>query len=457
MQIALSRLAVGYLMLLISGTALSAGSSEYTGRWEVTTSYPGGSFVAGLDLTTEAGAYSGNSGYLVPDGYFYKYSGDLGKDGLHLRVLAPDAKTAIGDLILTVGKGGLSGKGAIHDIPVTLTARRPLQRPANSPTVHDFTPQVYYTTFSGGHPPALRIFPGDTVRTKTVDAGGSDEKGVQRTLAANPQTGPFYIEGAMIGDTIAVHFKRIRPNRDTAFQYRAALSPKVLPPGYQQQPTEGWSNLWKLDRVRGTATPIDPSDKLKNFTVQLIPMLGCVSVAPYSSQAIATGELGPFGGNLDYYRIREGTTLYLPVYQAGALLTIGDGHAAQADGEINGQGLETSMDVEFAIGLIKDQLIDQPWARDEDYVMVSGIGGSLSEAAQNATAGLSNWLKSYYDLNTSEVATFLAGSLHYDIAELVDAQLHVVAKVRNDALSQLPKPADPRSVFCQPGWGCLAN
>src|SRR5439155_1643301 len=83
---------------------------------------------------------------------------------------------------------------------------------------------------------------------------------------------------------------------------------------------------------------------------------------PYWKQAIGTSDLGPFGGNLDYNEIREGMTLYLPVYQAGAMLSMGDGHAQQGDGEITGQGFETSMDVEFTVDLIPNQLLDQPWA-----------------------------------------------------------------------------------------------
>ena len=86
--------------------------------------------------------------------------------------------------------------------------------------------------------------------------------------------------------------------------------------------------------------------------------------------------------------------------------------------------------------------------------MISGIGGSPNQALQNATAGLSNWLKSYYRLSASEIATILAPSIHYDIAEVADPQAHVVAKIRKDVLSQLPKPPAPSSVFCQPRWGC---
>jgi acetamidase/formamidase len=340
---------------------------------------------------------------------------------------------------------------------VTLVGHRPLKRSATAPTVHTFEPQVYYRAFSGPNPPALHIFPGDTVRTKTLDANGADENGVSRALPQNPQTGPFYIEGAMPGDTIAVHFNRIRPNRDTAFQYREALYPGVLPPGYKQEPVENWSAIWKLDRTQSTATPDNSSDKLKNFKVKLLPMLGCVAVAPYWNLANSTADLGQYGGNLDYNQIVEGSTLYLPVYQAGALLTVGDGHALQEDGEITGNGFETSMDVEFTVDLIPDELLDQPWAENAEYIMVSAVAGSLTDALQVATAGLSNWLKSYYRLNSAEIATVLASSIHYDIATVVDPKIHVVAKIRKDILSQIPKPDKPSDMFCQASWGCTLN
>jgi acetamidase/formamidase len=158
---------------------------------------------------------------------------------------------------------------------------------------------------------------------------------------------------------------------------------------------------------------------------------------------------------MDYNQIQEGTTLYLPVYQAGALLSVGDGHAQQADGEITGNGLETSMDVEFTVDLIPNELMDQPWAENDRYIMVSGIGGSLPDALQLATAGLSNWLKSYYRLNSAEVATVLASSIQYDVAEVTDPQVHIVAKIAKDVLGQIPKPERPTDMFCH--GGCTLN
>ena len=83
-----------------------------------------------------------------------------------------------------------------------------------------------------------------------------------------------------------------------------------------------------LDRPNGVARLKNPTERLKNYTVKLQPMLGCVAVAPPAHQSLRTGYPGTFGGNMDYNQIREGTTLYLPVYAPGALLFVGDGHAA---------------------------------------------------------------------------------------------------------------------------------
>ena len=447
----------GFVSALFSGPVLGAvGDSDITGRWEVATSYPGGSYLAGLDLTVEQDKIKGRSGWLVPDWAPFYYEGTRASPGIRLKMTYKDG-SPIGELALRIDRGVLKGTGTIHGVAVTVIGHRPAIRPTATPAVHTFEPQVYYRTFSGTNPPVMHIFPGDSVRTKTVDANGADEQGVSRSLPQNPQTGPFYVEGAMPGDTIAVHFTRIRPNRDTAIQYRSGLFAGVLPPGYKQDSIENWSDVWNLDRRSGTAIPDKPSERLKNFKVKLIPMLGCVSVAPYWNQSFTTADLGPYGGNLDYNQIVEGTTIYLPVYQAGALLTVGDGHALQEDGEITGSGFETSMDVEFTVNLFPNELLDQPWAENDEYIMVSGVAGSLNDALQIATAGLSNWLKSYYRLNSAEIATVLASSIHYDIATVVDPKVHVVAKIRKDMLSQIPKPDRPTDMFCQANWGCSIN
>jgi amidase len=437
----------------------SEASHDLSGRWEVTTTSATVSYVAGLNLARDGNGYKGRGGYLVPSGDFpFNYAGSERSDGLHLQILGADGKTPIGELLLSEKSEAMKGMGHLYGLPITVTARRPLVRPSGASRVHVFEPEHFYGNFSGATPPALRIFPGDTVQTKTVDCDGVDEHGVHRTLAANnPQTGPFYVEGAMVGDTIAVHFTKIRPNRDTATQWHGSINSHVLPPGYRQQVTNGSSMIWNLDREHGTARPDQPSEKLKGLQIKLAPMLGTVAVAPDYFESYETGHSGRYGGNMDYHQIREGVTLYLPVLQAGALLTLGDGHAAQGDGEITSQGLETSMDVEFTVNLIKDQLFDQPWAEDDEYVMFSGISQSLEEALQLATGGLSNWLKTTYQLNSTEAAAVLANSIHYDIAEMVDWDVHVVAKIPKAQLAQLPKPEPPAAFVCLPNSSCTGN
>jgi amidase len=154
-----------------------------------------------------------------------------------------------------------------------------------------------------------------------------------------------------------------------------------------------------------------------------------------------SGFLGQFGGNMDYNEMREGVTLYLPVFQPGALLFVGDGHALQGDGELTGNALETSMDIEIKVDLIRDGARGQggPRVENDDYLMAMGIAGSLNEALQTATTELSKWLARDYGLNPAEVSAVLGTSMRYDIAEVVDPYVNVVAKVGKKALAPLKK------------------
>ena len=164
-----------------------------------------------------------------------------------------------------------------------------------------------------------------------------------------------------------------------------------------------------------------------------------VGVAPPGNQSLRSGNLGSFGGNMDYNQIREGVTLYLPVYHPGALLFVGDGHAAEGACELTGDALETSMDVEFTVDVIQGDSPDMPRAENDDALMALGIGGSLTDALQSATTSMAQWLEHDYKLNTAEVAMVLGTSMQYEIAEVVDPQVNVVAKVSKSVLSQLHK------------------
>ena len=123
---------------------------------------------------------------------------------------------------------------------------------------HCFTPQVYHTSL-GSHEPVLRLQPGDTVSTTTVDARGRDASGESVTEPGNPMTGPFYIEGAEPGDTLMVHLDRLYPNRSLGWT-GTAVAPNVLDPGFSYQFTDEVELAeWSIDLGAGTAELAQPS------------------------------------------------------------------------------------------------------------------------------------------------------------------------------------------------------
>jgi acetamidase/formamidase len=246
------------------------------------------------------------------------------------------------------------------------------------------------------------------------------------------------VEGALPGDTLVIKLNRVRLNRDSA-ESGDQIVDTALTPNYLRDTKydEKFNSSWVLDREHGVARLKQPSAHLTNYVVKLRPMLGCIAVAPPGHQAFRTGFLGSYGGNMDYNQIQEGTTVYLPVFVPGALLFVGDGHAAQGDGELTGDALETSMQVEFRVELLRNQSTGRPRAENSDYLMALGIANSLPEALQSATTELANWLQRDYQLEPNEAAIVLGTGMQYNIAEVVDPLVHVVARIRKDALAGL--------------------
>jgi amidase len=308
------------------------------------------------------------------------------------------------------------------------------------PKTHAFEPTRFEHYFSDAIEPVLHIRPGDTVKSWSVDAGGTDPHGVRRTSGGNPLTGPFYIEGALPGDTLVIHLNRVRLNRDTAISSPLIVN-SALNPGYveQRKKVEDYNSDWKLDREAGFASLQKPTETMKNYKVPLAPMLGCIGVAPGGGMRFRSGFLGGYGGNMDYNQVREGATVYLPVNVMGALLFLGDGHATQGAGELTGNALETSMDFEFTVDLQNGGAPGNPRMENNDFFMASGIAGSLDDAFRGATTNLVRWLEKMYKLNAAEVSSVLGTAMVYEIAEVVDPQVHVVAKVPKSVLSTLKK------------------
>src|SRR5579883_2063625 len=280
---------------------------------------------------------------------------------------------------------------------------------------HRFTPRQYHNTL-GSHAPVLRVHDGDTVVTTTLDARGYDAQGAAAAPRGNPQTGPFYVEGAEPGDMLEVRLDRLTPSRAIGWS-GTVIAPNVLDPAYVRETPAGGVTLWHIDLERriialahgGAPSPpiadIDPRhravtraelSRLAPLAIALQPMVGCFGVAPPDGQAISTATSGPHGGNMDYRGFRAGTTVYFPVFVPGALLHVGDGHALQGDGEIVGTGIEISFDVQVTVHLLKGKKITWPRAENSDYLMTVGNARPLDQALQHATTELMHWLMEDY-------------------------------------------------------------
>jgi acetamidase/formamidase len=326
-----------------------------------------------------------------------------------------------------------------YTITGTWSARRPPAKPANGPQVHDFAPSEYHREMSSTAKPVLHLWPGDTLHTTSIDAGGSDQSSAVVSAGGDPLTGPFYIEGAMPGDLLVVKINKLRLNRDWAISDKGLVS-RAMTQEYRARIKPDFTETrWRLDREKGTATPEKPSENLKNLVLTVHPMLGGIGVAPRSSDPpIPTIDSGYAGGNLDFTQICEGTTIYLPVLQPGALLYVGDGHALQGDGELNGVALETSLDIELTVDVVREKSISGPRAEDKDYLMSFGLSGSLDAAFSRATSDLAIWLQNDYNLPSADVAELLGTSIQYNIAEVADRNVAIVAKFPKRVLAMIP-------------------
>ena len=300
-----------------------------------------------------------------------------------------------------------------------------------------FVPTTFYNTFSGAHPPALRIKPGDRVVTKTADASGVDWNGKTVASGPNPQTGPFYVEGAEPGDVLVVTIEKLETNRATAYS-SSLLAPYAVDPGaiaarIERDPKR---TTWTIDKAKGVArldqTEIQPG----GIELPLKPMLGCIGVAPARKEAISTAAPGAFGGNMDYASMGAGVTLMLPVSEPGALLFLGDGHARQGEGEVVGTGLETSMDVEFRVDLVKKKAIGWPRLETDTFIMVLGSARPLLEAFQHATTELQRWLIADYGYTERGAQVLMGQATEYEVANVVDPNFTVVAKIRKALLKK---------------------
>lgn len=289
-----------------------------------------------------------------------------------------------------------------------------------------FTPTVGHPTFAVREP-VLRIKPGTVLISKTMFGPYYTEEG-----GAFPgEVGPFYVEGATTNDMLAVRILSVKPNHDLAAARvysdfgGLATDTRVR---LLNDPIPERRYLWRLDRRAMTGTTSLPESRMREITIDLKPMLGRVAVAPRGAEAFGGLWPGDFGGNLDAPEVREGATVYLPVFHDGAYFYFGDGHARQGEGEVAGTGLETSMDVMLRIDVIKGKRIRWPRIEDADHIMVAGSARPLIDAFRLAHVELIEWLVSDYGFGKWDAYALVGQLGENTVANIVDPAYTVVAK-----------------------------
>jgi acetamidase/formamidase len=233
-------------------------------------------------------------------------------------------------------------------------------------------------------------------------------------------------------DTLVVMILRVRLNRDNAV---SAVHPQGIsalmadsrtrllndPP-----PARRW--VWRLDRQRNVGILDLPNSAMKRIEIPLKPMLGRVAVAPPGEESWGGLWPGAFGGNMDAPDVREGATVYLPVFHEGAYFYFGDIHAAQGDGEVVGSGLETTADVTFQFDVIRGKRIRWPRIEDADAIMVAGSVRPLIDAFRIAHVELIEWLVDEYGFEKLEAFQVVSQVGSARVANVVDPNYTVVAR-----------------------------
>lgn len=306
-------------------------------------------------------------------------------------------------------------------------------------TTHRLKPIVGHATFAV-RAPALTVKPGDTLESESLWGEWYERAGGKWP----GEVGPVAIDGAEPGDTLVVQVLKVKPNRDTAVSTQGGTFGALVPDSgtaFLNDRFPSGRYIWRLDREKMMGTVDLPTSAMKQVTVPLKPMLGRVATAPDGEEAFGGLWPGRFGGNMDAADVREGTTVYLPVFHKGGLFYFGDGHALQGDGEVCGSGLETSMEVAFRFDLIKGQRIGWPRLEDADHIMVAGSARPLSDAMRISFVELINWLVTDYGFSKADALQLTSQIGTVRVAQMVDPIYTVVAKFPKKSLPPKVKKA----------------
>ncbi|GAA1111159.1 acetamidase/formamidase family protein [Kribbella jejuensis] len=313
--------------------------------------------------------------------------------------------------------------------------------------VLEYTPEPndYAWTF-GGVAPVRRVKPGTALRLWTEDAYCGTLRSTSDLASAslnmpyvNPQTGPFYVEGAEPGDTLVLHFVELTPARtwgvSTTIPYFGGLTSTDRTATLQDPlPERTW--IYEVDTDKQTVGFQAQSSHLE-LALPLEPMLGTVGVAPAAGEARSALVPEMFGGNMDTPEMRAGATCYLKVNVEGALFSVGDGHYRQGEGESCGTAVEGAMNVVLVVELVKTPGPVWPRIENDEYLAVVGSGRPLEDAWRAGQVDMVRWLGELYGLDKLDAYQLLSQVSEVPLANVVDVNYSVVTKVPKRLLPQV--------------------
>ena len=299
-------------------------------------------------------------------------------------------------------------------------------------------PSQFAWTF-GGVDPIMRVAPGTVMELWTEDAFGGKVRGTGDLVSeviefpfVNPQTGPFYVEGAEPGDTLALHFVSIEPSRDWAASSTiplfGALTSTHATAGLQEPlPEIVW--MYEIDTKERTVT-YHARDGDHGVALPLDPMHGTVGLAPASFEARSSLVPDAHGGNMDTPEMRAGTTCYLGVNVEGALFSIGDGHARQGEGETCGVAVECAMDTVLVVDLIKGREISVAPPRDRRVRDEHRLGPAPGGRVPDSQVDMVQWIGQEFGLSPMDAYQLLTQVAESPVANVCDPNYTFVCKVQ---------------------------
>ena len=278
--------------------------------------------------------------------------------------------------------------------------------PLAEETVHGY--------FSNALPPVLTVDPGDSVRFQALNAGWRWEAGAElferdeELHAGHALTGPIEVRGARAGQTLVVEIDDVTPR------------------GWGITFGDGEPFQWRLD---GDAWRLDV------LAVASAPFLGVIGMPPPEPGIHSTIPPRRFGGNIDCKLLVAGTTLFLPIPVDGALLSAGDGHGAQGDGEVSGTAIETPVErAELTLGIRDDLELRMPVARTADAWVAFGFDRDLDVAAELATETMLDLMERELGLDRKRALALASVAVDCRVTQLVNDAKGVHAVLADAAI-----------------------